>query len=225
MQNNNTAKLTKSSEQSFEELYAHKEYKAAINHLLQNKQQFSSGIFHYNLGTCYSKLADYGTARYHFEKAIKAGLYNSAISNNLKFVKANLDVDDLSTSTHLPDQFMDLSLSIPREAYYTTSLVFILLLALAMRFKKVTRKTIAVICLMFALVPIFYAQFYLNTVNSAVALKDISLLEGPSKIFQEKGKLRAGSKIILGEYKDGWFLVKYPESLSGWISKDQLGIY
>ena len=70
-----------------------------------------------------------------------------------------------------------------------------------------------------------FSEFYISKINYAIAFKDISLYEGPSKIFSEKGKVHAGSKVILGEYKEGWFYVKFPLSLTGWINKDQLGLY
>jgi hypothetical protein len=61
--------------------------------------------------------------------------------------------------------------------------------------------------------------------HPAIAFKDIPLQEGPSKIFAEKGKVKAGSKIIVGDFKDGWFFVKHPESLVGWVTREQLGLY
>jgi hypothetical protein len=72
---------------------------------------------------------------------------------------------------------------------------------------------------------VIFSNFYVKNVNYAIALKDTPLYEGPSKIFNEKGRVRAGSKIVLGELKEGWFYVKFPLSLSGWINKDQLGLY
>jgi hypothetical protein len=62
-------------------------------------------------------------------------------------------------------------------------------------------------------------------VNEAIILKDIAVYEGPSKIFSEKGKLKAGSKVVLGEFKDGWFFIEFPLSQVGWIAKDQVGLY
>lgn len=237
MKNTSTSPVTKSPQGapqntsestvplSFEELYLKKDYKGAANYLLQNKQQLSSGIFHYNLGTVYSKMGDYPAARFHLEKAIKEGYINSSSLNNLSFVKTQLQVDDLSTSSMLPDQLMNSALSIPGSAYLSFSLVLLLLGLVLMKSKKLVRKTSIILFAVLIATPILFSQLYLDKVNYAVAFKDVSLYEGPSKIFSEKGKVRAGSKIILGEFKEGWFYVKFPISLAGWINKDQLGLY
>lgn len=241
MKNSSTAPGTKSSrspsspkqkEQSssqekspFEALYLQKNYKAAAQYLLDNKQQLHSGIFHYNLGTVYSKMGDHAAARYHLEKAVKEGYVNSATLNNLAFVKSQLNVDDLSTSTSLPDQFINTAVNIPAQAYLSLSLVVGLIFLILFRTRRLLSKTAIAVAIVLTLLPMGFQKFYVERINYAVVLKEIPLYEGPSKIFAEKGKIRAGSKILLGEFKDGWFFVEFPVSLAGWISKDQLGLY
>lgn len=237
MKNTSTVPVTKSpqvtshaqsesrEESSFEALYLKKDFKGAVNYLLRNKQQLNSGIFHYNLGTVYSKLGDYPAARFHLEKAIKEGYINSSSLNNLAYVKTQLQVDDLSTSSLLPDELMNAALGIPGSAYLSFTLILALCGLLLVKAKKVKRKVTIALLALVAIAPLLFSQLYLERVNYAVAFKDITLYEGPSKIFSEKGKVRAGSKIILGDFKDGWFYVKFPISLAGWINKDQLGLY
>lgn len=237
MENINTSAVTKSPQatvkeatvpsvaSSFEELYLKKDYKGAANYLLQNKKQLSSGIFHYNLGTVYSKLGDFPAARFHLEKAIKDGYINSSSLNNLSYIKNQLQVDDLSNSTSIPDQIMNSALMVPSSGYLSLALILILIGLLFIRSKKLIKKISIIIFFIIAISPILFSGIFLNKINYAVAFKDIPLYEGPSKIFTEKGKVRAGSKIILGEFKDGWFYVKFPISLTGWVSKDQLGHY
>lgn len=237
MKNNITTPLTKSSEASvrkplsvsqkvsFDELYLKKDFKGAAQYLLDNKQQLDAGIFHYNLGTVYSKMGDLAAGRFHLEKALQEGYINSSSLNNLTFVKTKLEVDDLTTSTSLPDQFINISSTIPVPAYYSFTLVFWLMLVFMIRFHKIQKKWIMIICFLISLGPLLFSNFYVKKINYAIALKDIPLYEGPSKIFNEKGRVKAGSKIVLGELKEGWFYVKFPLALSGWISKDQLGLY
>ena len=209
----------------FESLYTKNDFKGAAQYLLNNKQQMKSGIFHYNLGTVYSKMGDHATARYHLEKAIQEGYVNSASLSNLAYVKGQLNVDDLSTSTSLPDQLINTSINIPVQAYFSLTLFIILVALLCYRFKKMSSKITLIVVLVLSLVPsIFYAT-YVKNINYAVALKEVPLYEGPSKIFNEKGKIRPGSKVVLGEFKDGWFFVEFPLSLAGWVNKDQLGLY
>lgn len=237
MENNNTAADVKSSQvksekvivatarTSFEDLYVKKDYKGAASYLLANKKLFDSGIFHYNLGTVYSKMGDYPAARFHFEKAIKEGYINSSSLNNLTFVKTQLQVDDISTSTSFPDQVMNAALAIPPAAYFSLTLLFLLLGVVLLKSRKLVRKTSIFFLIVLIVAPTAFSKFYLEQVNYAVSFKDVPVYEGPSKIFTEKGKVKAGSKIILGEYKEGWFYVKFPISLAGWINKDQLGLY
>lgn len=213
------------SKSTFDELYLKKDYKGAAQYLLDNKQQFDSGIFHYNMGTVYSKMGDQATARFHLERAIQEGYINSSSLNNLTFVKSQLQVDDLTTSTSLPDQLMSTATSIPTAGYFSITLFLMLVFTLLIRFQKIQKKWIMVLVFVLSLSPVLLSQFYVKNINYAVALKDIPLYEGPSKIFSEKGKVRAGSKVILGEFKDGWFRIEFPVSLTGWINKDQLGLY
>jgi tetratricopeptide (TPR) repeat protein len=222
----NTRKpLSETTKASFDELYLKKDYKGAAQYLLDNKQRFDSGTFHYNLGTVYSKMGDQATARFHLEKAIQEGYINTSSLNNLAFVKSHLQVDDLSNSTSLPDELINAATTIPMAGYFSLTLILLLIFTLMIRFKKITTKWVMAVVLLIALLPVGFANFYVKDINLAVALGDIPLYEGPSKIFNEKGKVRAGSKIILGQFKEGWFYVEFPISLSGWINKDQLGLY
>ena len=210
---------------TFDELYLKKDFKGAAQYLLANKQRIDSGIFHYNLGTVYSKMGDQATARFHLEKAIQEGYINSSSLNNLTFVKSKLQVDDLTTSTSLPDELMSTATSIPAAGYFSITLALVLLFTLLIRFQKIQKKWVMIVVMLLAITPVIFSNIYIKNINFAVALKDVPLYEGPSKIFNEKGQIRAGSKIILGEFKEGWFFVKFPISLSGWINKDQLGLY
>jgi tetratricopeptide (TPR) repeat protein len=212
-------------ESSFDVLYLKKDYKGAAQYLLKNNKQIDSGIFHYNLGTVYSKMGDQATARFHLEKAIQDGYINSSSLNNLAYVKSQLQVDDLTNSTSLPDELVSISTSIPSAGYLSISLALIVLFIVLIRFKKIEKKLVIALVLLVSLTPILFSNFYVKNINFAIALQDIPLYEGPSKIFNQKGKVRAGSKVIIGHLKDGWFQVEFPVSLSGWVNKDQLGIY
>jgi hypothetical protein len=213
------------SKSTFDELYLKKDYKGAAQYLLDNKKQFESGIFHYNMGTVYSKMGDQATARFHLEKSIQDGYINSSSLNNLAFVKSQLQVDDLSTSTSLPDQIISTATAIPMSGYFSITLILVLIFTLMIRLKKIQKKWIITLVFLLSLTPVLFSNFYVKNINYAVVLKEIPLYEGPSKIFSEKGKVRAGSKVVLGQFKDGWFYIEFPISLSGWISKDQLGLY
>jgi hypothetical protein len=200
---------------SFDELYIKKDFKGAAQYLLDNKQQFDSGTFHYNLGTVYSKMGDQAPARFHLEKAIQDGYINNSSINNLSFVRSQLQVDDLSTSTSIPDQIINAASTIPSAGYYSITLLLILIFMVMIRFGKIQKKWAMAVVFLVALSPVLFSNFYVKNINYAVALKDIPLYEGPSKIFTEKGTVRAGSKIVLGQFKEGWFYVEFPISRDG----------
>jgi hypothetical protein len=225
MGNNNTTAMTKSSDLSFEELYLNKDYKAAIDNLLKNKQLFNSGTFHYNLGTTYSKLGDLATARYHLEKSIQDGYINASSINNLKFVKTKLDVEDVTTSSSMLDQTMNIATELPVPGYTLITLIFFLVIIVLLRLKKLQSRLKIGISIVCACLPLIFYFSVVAHLHPAITFRDISLQEGPSKIFSEKGKVKAGSKILVGDFKDGWFFVKHPESLVGWVTKEQLGLY
>lgn len=225
MGNNITTAMTKSSDQNFEELYLNKDFKGAADYLLKNKQLFSSGTFHYNLGTTYSKLGDHAAARFHLEKSIQEGYINSSSLNNLNFVKSKLEVDDVTTSSSIFDQSMNIATELPLAAYSLISLILFLIVIILLRFKKLQSRLRLATLVILAVAPLVFYSLIVAHLHPAIVFKDISLQEGPSKIFAEKGKVKAGSKILVGDFKDGWFFVKHPESLVGWVTKEQLGLY
>lgn len=209
----------------FETLYLEKKYKDAAQYLMDNSKSFDSGIYNYNLGTVYLKLEDYANARFHFEKAIQEGHVDSALLNNLSYAKVKLDVDDLSSSTLIQDKTMNFFSNVPQVGYLSVTLFLILAGLLLVRFYEIQKKRFLVLFFVFSLIPLFFGKIYVDDMTKAIALNNISLYEGPSKIFSEKGAVKAGSKIILGESKEGWIFIKFPVSLAGWIEKKDLGIY
>lgn len=213
------------AQNKFEALYLEKNYKDAAQYLIDNKEAFSSGIYNYNLGTVYLKLEDFAQARFYLEKALKEGNLDSATLNNLNYTKVKLDVDDLTTSTLIPDKVVNFFSSIPQVGYISISLMFILIGLLIIRLYEVQKKRALILILAISLAPLIFGKLYVDDMTKAIALKNISLYEGPSKIFSEKGEVKAGSKVILGESKEGWIFVEFPVSLAGWIEKKDLGIY
>jgi len=225
MGNNNIEKVTKSPLQQFEEFYANKQFVEAKNILLQNKQQFDSGIFHYNLGTTYAKLGDLGASRFNLEKALHHGFNNSKSTNNLNYVLEKLQVEDLTTSDSIKDRTMSWLLSNPTDVYIAIGLSLTILILTIAIIRKIKWKTTLILSIIMFAIPVLLNNVFLSSLHYAIALKDIPTYEGPSKIFQQKGQLKAGVKIIIEENKDGWIFIKFPENLAGWVKKDHLGIF
>ena len=225
MENITTTNATKPNGQSFEELYRGKQFKAAIDLLLSQKDQFKPAIFHYNLGTCYAKLEEWGAARFNFEKAKSLGFSHSMLNNNLNVVLQKIDTIELANSVSLFDRTIVWGLSTSRDLFLAVELTLFLSILLALKFmKKQSKALLGFLSLFMILTSLFY--FVPRTYNVAIILEDSQTLEGPSNLFAPKFLVKKGARVILEkEAKENWFLIKYPEQLSGWVHKKSLGFY
>lgn len=207
---------------SLEAHYLKGEYAEAQKLLLANKDQFDPGIFHYNLGTTLMKQGNFAAGRYHLEKALKNGYVDSKVIHNLSVAKSQLAVNDISNSNNPLDLALSFSLDIPFSLYLSGTLILSLLAMLLIRLKKVTRLYGIIILAVVVMFPILYAGLFVNRFNFAMALTDSSLREGPSQIYGELSKIKAGSKFIIGEMQGDWYYIKSPASMAGWIKKDDI---
>lgn len=209
--------------ESFEILYNKKDYKKAIEVLLKTNKANDSGIYHYNLGTAYAQLNEFPIARFHFEKSFKAGFSKSELENNLKLVKNNLQVEEIENSNDIIDFVNNFGVDLPPFAFLT--LIFLIILA-SVKFifvNKILSKFRFCIALIFLLILFGVKFFYINTLKVAIVFQESIVTSGPSKIFEEKNRIKAGTKIILDKEDKDWVHVQNPRSLSGWIKKDNLG--
>lgn len=221
MPNVNTAELLK----SLETLYVKEEFNGTIDLLLKSKHRFDEGLFHYNLGTVHAKVGNHAAGRYHFEKSIKSGFVNNKVINNLEVVNERLQVEDIGTSSEIYDQLLNTSLKIPDSCYLTMSLLLLIFGLLLFR-KKIVKgvKKFGLLVLVSTL-PWGFNHFYLKGINFAIAMKETKLYEGPSKIYTEKFLIKPGTKFIFSKINDGWLYIERPLFLSGWIVRDDAGIY
>jgi len=207
---------------SLEAHYLKGEYAEAQKLLLANKDQFDLGLFHYNLGTTLMKMGNFAAGRYHMEKALKAGYVDSKVLHNLSVAKSHLSVNDIGNSTNPLDIVLSFSLDIPFSLYLSLTLVFAFIMLLLIRLKKLTRPYLMIVLGVIVFLPLFYAGIFLNRFNFAMTLNDSPLREGPSQIYGELTKVKAGSKFIVGESQGDWFYIKSPTSMVGWIKKDDI---
>lgn len=218
MNDNNMDEISK----SLEAHYLKGEYAEAQKLLLANKDQFDLGIFHYNLGTTLMKMGNFAAGRYHLEKALKNGYVDTKVLHNLSVAKSQLAVNDIGNSSNPLDLALSFSLDIPFSLYLSATLIFSIVALLFVRFKKVTRWYGMTFLAVLALLPILYAGIFLNRFNFALALSDTSLREGPSQIYGELSKVKAGSKFIVGENQGDWYYIKSPASMTGWVKKEDI---
>lgn len=209
---------------SLETLYIDGKNNEARDLLVQHKNKLDPGLFHYNYGTLLIKSGNTAAGRFHLEKALQSGYSNSKTKNNLKVVKESLQVNDISTSEVFVDQLVNTSKQLPNEAFLSMTLILILLILLGYKFSIVKNKILLSAGLLICLLPLCVKYGYLDTKELVVSLKDTVIYEGPSSIYEKKGELKAGSKVVIGEKRRKFYYIDAPEFLAGWVKKADLGI-
>jgi len=207
------------------ELFLKHDYKTAIDDLLIVKNKYKRNIFHYNLGTLYGKKGELAASRYHLEKALKYGTLEGKILHNLNVVKTKMNLQDLSVSKSMYDKALDFALIIPSAYYSIISIILLLFVLLGVKKKIIVHNYLRWILIISCLAPILVNLFYLDSINHGIVLNDTRTYVGPSRIFQEKEILKAGSKVIVGKPSNGWFFIKHPNFLAGWVKKSDLALY
>ena len=210
---------------SLESLYLEGKYDEAKSLLLENKTIFTEGAFHYNLGTILGKQELLAASRYHLEKAIKKGYYDSKVQHNLNVVKGHLPADELLKADSIYDLAATKILEAPVSLYLAITLTLISALLLMIRLKLITRLRTIIMATVFSFCPILISYLWLEQISFAITLKDTPLYEGPSKIYSQITTLPAGAKFIVGEANNGWFYIQHPLSRVGWVYKDNLALY
>ena len=217
----NTRELSK----SLNELYQSGSYKEAVDLVLKNKGSYTPAIFHEHLGTLYLKNKDFGVARFHLEKAVKKGLVNTNVRHNLKTVKKQITTPDMDANHGFWQNFVSTGLSLPSGSFFVLSLLIIFTSLLLKRVKLIKNNYLAFTFVLLGLLPIGFQKLYLDKISYGVTLTQTPLIEGPSKIYSEITELEPGVKFIIGRQKEGWYLIKFPDNLVGWVEKKNIGIF
>jgi hypothetical protein len=193
--------------------------------LISNKDLFSKGSFHYYLGAGYLKENNLPAAKYNLEKSLMLGHVTPEAYNNLKYIRKNLQVDDVTESGTYHDQYLSQAMLVPAEYYIILSLLLFAVFLTAIKFQKITKglKNWILIGLI-SLLPII-AVVYLKTFHFAMTLGDAAIYEGPSAVYKQVTVAKAGTKFIVGQKSDDWYFIKAPAHTIGWVKKEDLALY
>ena len=207
---------TKNSEilAEFKTLYLKQEYDQAISLLKTNEEKFDKGLLEYNLGLLNLKKGNFVEARVLLEKAKLHGFYSNELNNALSEVKKNLDVSTLEASSTLSDDFNQVSLQVPFDAYLFVCLFFIVLV---LGFYKKIDKYIRIILFVFAMLPIVFYFQHVKQHEKIIVLEDQYVYRGPSKMFEQTQLIPKGMKLLTGKNHNGWRYIVTPESHKGWF--------
>ncbi len=221
MANDSTQDILKAAQES----YLKEDYQNSLKIIRENKDNLDPGLFHYNLGSIYLKMNDFGPARYHLEKARDDGFNYPMLWNNLEYIKLQPGVTDPLLSKDLKEAIVAKTMDIPVSFFVIYFLLGLSAILFSLRKKIIKNKILVVIALAALVVPGVFRYTYKEGHTFAIAMKDSRVFEGPSKIYPDYGKINAGSRVVVGKFYDDWYYIVSPSDRSGWVQKSDLGFY
>lgn len=198
----------------FKSYYESKDYDKALEVLGELKSDMDPSLYEYNLGTVYFAKGDFLAARKSFQFAKENGFQTNESVYGLKTTKQELGVEQLEIESTFFEKVETLALTSSLESYVLITLI-IVIIALYRRVNIFIRWTF----LLCSILPLafFYSEVSKHTRH--IATQDISVLEGPSRMFEEVQLLPKGMVFIVKDRVDGWLKVTLPQSHAGWIKK------
>lgn len=210
--------------QSVMEHYKKLEFADAIKIMLDNKEVFDPGDFHYNLGTLFLKQRNFVGARFHLEKALKVGRLESDAINNLETSKVALGVEEIESQKSFWSKGADTLYSIPVSYFITLGLLIGIVFLIQMKLRKMRDSVAFLMVLGLGFLPFVIKIAFFNQAQFAITFKEVELREGPASVFEVTRTLPQGLKIAIGEKTEGWVMVKSPVEYSGWAPLKDLGV-
>lgn len=200
-------------------MYQEKKYDEGIQLLNDNKQKLDPGLYHFNLGTLLLKKEELAFGRYQLELAIKNGFYTTESIKNLNSAKELLNVAQFE-ETNAWESTSQVLYTAPWDFFLFFSLIFFAVLLFF--WKKLANKTIKVLCVIIALLPMTFPVIFINNNFGVATLKEQPVFEGPSEVFDKSNELPVGIKVLVKDNRDGWYKIITPERFSGWIKRDSI---
>tara|TARA_R110002072_G_scaffold288917_1_gene455357 strand:- start:28689 stop:29351 length:663 start_codon:yes stop_codon:yes gene_type:complete len=207
---------------SLSAFYEKGDYDNVIDGFLKLRGELPKDIFHYNLGSAFTKKGEYGAGRYHLELALKNNYWRSPALKNIDSIKKIQSIRDVSNSKSLTDSVINNYDQVSTDVFAFISLSLILF-SIFLIFKKYIARTSFILLLVFSTLPLGSKIYTSKVFKSAVLLEETKISEGPSKAFEINFDLKAGSKVFVSKESDGWFYIEYPQNMNGWVSAKKLG--
>lgn len=205
--------------------YIKGEFENSLQIIRQNKDHLDPGLFHYDLGSIYLKMNNFGPARFHLEKAKNDGFTYPMVWNNLSYVKLQPGVTDPAQSRDWKEYSTANAMDIPLSFYLAFLMTGLCLFLLLLKKKWIENKLLILLYLTLFSAPLIFRYSYEKEHTYAVVMKDARVHEGPSKIYPDYGKIIAGSRVVVGRFYDDWYYIVSPRERSGWVKKSDLGFY
>jgi hypothetical protein len=221
MKNFNTDEFLK----SLEPLYLENQWEEAITRLNESRELLDPWIYHYNAGTLYSNMQSYGAGRYHLEKALMYPGDRSLVMANLDFVLDKLGPIDFSFGLTQLESWAIYLLGFPEQYAILISILLLILFSVVWRFRPAKRWYTFMLCVLLAVVSVALDQFWVRTYSVGIVIEDVEVRIGPSEIFEEKTKIRAGTKLLFRSSESAqWYQIIKPQRFIGWIPASKSGL-
>ncbi|WP_408098245.1 hypothetical protein ACJVC5_04850 [Peredibacter sp. HCB2-198] len=201
-----------------EALYVQKDFAKALQTLEANKSKISPGLWHYNMGTVYAGMKEFGKARFHLLQAEREGFVSKESEQNLEVVESALDTTRLEKPLAWSDYAVRGAM-IASEGILSTLALFILIAGMIGVLKK---KSLALFSALTVFVLLIVGvDFWINSWPLAVVTTPQGIQEGPSAIFASREELPSGV-LVLATHKGEWRKILYPSRYQGWIKNTGL---
>ncbi len=178
-------------------------------------------IKNYNLAYLEYKKGNPVEARLHLDKAKFQGMFSEEVSSAMDVLKKDLDLTMIEGEQSFLDNTMLYSKSLPKEFFSSISMMFFIIMGVLL-----IRK-IKIVGFLVGLIGIgtLSFSFILNDSSIAYNVNEVSIYNGPSRIFEEIQILPPGAKIIFSEanFKNNsdWKYIKYPLMFRGCVYKNE----
>ncbi|MGK0366977.1 MAG: hypothetical protein ACI9QD_000109 [Thermoproteota archaeon] len=174
------------------------------------------------MGTVLFKEGELAQSRYHLEKSIKEGFVVKEVLNNLAVVKNQLNVRETVSDNSLTTYVNFKLLETPSAIYMSVFLLFtVMALAIWLKSKKWAS---SLSFLAIGVTVMALQQFYVKNQELAISLSEAKVYEGPSKVFPNTLNLPEGMKVLINKSHKDWYFIEYPENMTGWVNKSDIGI-
>lgn len=190
----------------------------------------TNGFLFYNLGNAYFKEGEIGKAILWYSRARRILPRDSDVSTNLEFAR-RVRPDKLG-QTAQPTflravKRVVFGLNLSELAFISFGLyllavisVVLFILARGLRVRRATGRSSVILG-----VALFLCMFWLGgriyhenrNIECVVMVRQVDAMSGPDDNYTKVLSLHEGTEALVEEEREGWYLIKLPSGLGGWI--------
>jgi len=202
---------------AFEDHLAKGETSEAQKILNEARSELEPSVYWFNQGLLHAKNNNWADARISLLKSQKQLSRQETISN-LEIVEKQLVVSEVEAPRTVKDYLISSTYFAGSELALTLNLALLIIGLWNFRKTKSIRGFVGILIMMIMLSGL---SLWTRNWPWVVAEEEITVLDGPSEIFESVSVIPKGIK-FLGVERDSWVKVIYPSRLEGWIKKENI---